>query len=119
MLAVATEKGYSGRTQLAETVSKSVSAVPLRCKECDRLWAEYTKASFEHFHVENKLKMAAVEGDVEAVVRLTRGIEEARHCRDHMREAMRKHEASHPQANPAMDEDGILTCLWVIAQKNR
>ena len=38
------------------------------------------------------------EPDVDAIERLTRAVEDELHSRVSMREAIRKHEASHPQA---------------------
>jgi hypothetical protein len=97
MLAMATQNGHS-KTVLSwpKQVSKPVTAVRFRCEECDWLWAEYTKSTFQHIHVENNLKLAALEGDVEAVERLTLATEEALRQREYIREAIHKHEASQP-----------------------
>ena len=68
------------------------------CEECDRLWSEYAKATHEHVRAESALKLAALEYDAKAIERLTRVMEDELHSRVNMREAIRKHEASHPQA---------------------
>jgi hypothetical protein len=73
------------------------------CEECDRLWREYAKSTFEHIQADSKLKLAVLEGHVESVERLTRAMEEALHYRENMRESIRKHEASHPQADHAVE----------------
>ena len=70
------------------------------CQVCDRLWSEYAKATYEHVSAESKLRLAALEQHVAAVERLTRAMEEALYQRESTREAIRRHEASHPSARP-------------------
>ena len=69
------------------------------CQKCDRLWSEYAKATYEHVSAESKLRLAALEQHVAAVERLTLAMEEALYQRESTREAIRRHEASHPQAS--------------------
>ena len=96
MIAMGTVLGPAERTQLPEKVSKSISTVQFRCEECDRLWSEHAKATFEHIYAENRFKLASLEHCVNAIEELTQSMEEALRHREYTREAIHRHGASHP-----------------------
>ena len=98
MLVMATETGPSQRTQLAEKVAQSVNAVRFRCKECDRLWSEHSKTTFQHIRVENDLKLAVLERNVNGIEWLTQATGVALRLRKNTLEAIHKHKATHPEA---------------------
>ena len=68
------------------------------CGECKRLWREYSTATTTHIGLDGKLRLAALEHDHEAVQRLTFDVETSETNRKSLRDALRRHEASHIEA---------------------
>ena len=74
------------------------------CDECVRLWHEYSVATSEYIRLDNKLGIAALAHDDEAVSILAPDVEAAVVRRAQGRDAIRKHEAAaHPQLSDAME----------------
>lgn len=72
------------------------------CEECQRLWRVYALATFEHIRLDSKLRLYALEHDIEKIQKLTFLVESAEVARAVGREAVRKHEAAaHPEAETA------------------
>jgi hypothetical protein len=61
------------------------------CEECGRLWRQYGAATTEHIRLGNKLQLAALGRDTEAIVKLTPLLESAAEKRQSSREAIRGH----------------------------
>jgi len=71
---------------------RKMLAMAVRCEECDRLWSEHSKTTFQHIRVENELKLAVLERKhgIEWLAQAT-GVA--------LRlEAIHKHKALHPEA---------------------
>ena len=68
------------------------------CDECSRLWREYAGATNEHVRLGNKLQLAALNRDTEAIAILTLLVESAAEKRQSSREARRGHETQHSSA---------------------
>ena len=49
------------------------------CQECTRLWREYAEATNEHFRLDNKLQLAGLTHDHQAIQQLTPGVPDSRH----------------------------------------
>jgi hypothetical protein len=81
------------------------------CQECNRLWSEYAKATYEHVSAESKLRLAALEQHVAAVERLTLAMEEALYQRESTREAIRRHEATHDRTASRQPADSAYPVL--------
>jgi hypothetical protein len=71
------------------------------CDECDNLWQEYASATIEHLTLDSKLRLAALSHNHEVIRALTYEVESAEEERQWAREAIRKHEATHPMTNGA------------------
>lgn len=71
------------------------------CEECQRLWREYAWATTEHIRSDNKLRLAALEHDYQAIKQLTVGTDSAERTRSDLREAIADHENS---AHAARDQ---------------
>ena len=71
------------------------------CEECRRLWREFGAATNEHIRLENKLQLAALKSDIEAIAILTPQVEAAAEKRQSLRDEIRLHEATHEQATTA------------------
>ena len=61
-------------------------------EECQRLWREHASATTEHIRSDNKLRLAALEHDYEAIERLTPGVDSAEKNRSNLRTALADHE---------------------------
>lgn len=64
------------------------------CEECRRLWREYASATTEHIRSDNKLRLAALEHNYEAVERLTPDTDTAGKNRSDLRKAIADHEST-------------------------
>jgi uncharacterized protein YifN (PemK superfamily) len=62
------------------------------CEECQRLWREYAWATTEHIRSDNKLRLAALEHDYEAIKQLTPRTDTAEKSRIDLRAAIAAHE---------------------------
>ena len=62
------------------------------CEECLRLWREYASATNEHIRSDNKLRLAVLERDHEAIKQLTPGVDAAEKNRSDLRAAIADHE---------------------------
>ena len=71
------------------------------CQECSGLWREYKAAASEHVRLANKLQLAALNCDSEAIATLAQELESAIEKRHASREAMRAHETEHGAAAAA------------------
>ena len=65
----------------------------LGCAECERLWQEYSSATFEHVNIDSRKKMAALGQDVSP--ELSRAHNEATQKREDAQRRMKEHEATH------------------------
>ena len=71
------------------------------CEECRRLWQTYAADTTGHVLAENKLKLAVLKHDTEAVALLTPQVELAGEKRQSSRAAIRGHETQHGHARTA------------------
>jgi hypothetical protein len=72
------------------------------CQECQRLWPVYADATFEHIRIDSRLRLVALEHDIEKILSLTIQVESAKIARAVAREAVRNHEAeAHPDVEAA------------------
>jgi hypothetical protein len=71
------------------------------CAECQRLWHEYSAATAEHIKLDNKLSLAALSRDTDAVSRLTPEVETAVVTRSMARRAIEIHEMDAHAADAA------------------
>lgn len=62
------------------------------CEECQRLWLEYASAIAEHIRSDNKLRLAALKRDYEAIKQLALGVDAAEKNRNGLRTALADHE---------------------------
>jgi hypothetical protein len=69
------------------------------CEECHTLWQEYARATTEHLTLDSKLRLGALSRNYEVIRALTHEVESAEEERQWAREAIRKHEATHPMTN--------------------
>ena len=65
------------------------------CNDCHGLWLEYALAAAKHIELDNKLKLATLSRDHDAIQALTSQVDLAQGQRELAREAIRQHEASH------------------------
>ena len=65
------------------------------CVECHNLWHQYSCATTIHIQLDNKLRFAALQNDLNLIEPLTRETENAEKTRSDLRESIRKHEALH------------------------
>ena len=72
-------------------------AMAVRCEECDRLWSEHSKTTFQHILVENELKLAVLERK-HGIEWLAQATGVALRLRNNTLEAIHKHKALHPEA---------------------
>jgi hypothetical protein len=63
------------------------------CEECQRLWREYAVATTNHIRLDSKLRLAALERDLEGIRMLTIEVETAERERAASRDVLRRHEA--------------------------
>jgi hypothetical protein len=65
------------------------------CEECSELWRQYALVTVIHVQLDNKLRVAALQNDLNPIETLTREAEGAERVRLELRESIRKHEGSH------------------------
>jgi hypothetical protein len=65
------------------------------CEECKELWRKYGLATTVHVQLENKLRLAALQGDTDRIESLTLETEGAEKIRGGLRQAIYQHERSH------------------------
>ncbi len=68
----------------------------IACQECGRLREEYGNAVFDYVKLDNRIKMAALRDEVDAVAELAKRVEIAMVRRDLALERFREHKTSHP-----------------------
>ena len=72
------------------------------CPECERLWKEYTDATFAFVKISRKTRMAQLRQEsVEVMARLREGLEAAAHRRDAAQARLKQHEAIHQTRSEA------------------
>jgi hypothetical protein len=71
------------------------------CEECRRQWQTYAADTTEHVRLGNKLQLAVLEHDVDAIALLTPQVELAGEKRQSSRETIRGHETRHRCARTA------------------
>jgi hypothetical protein len=71
------------------------------CEECNRMWREYKAAANEHVRLANKLQLAALNCDSEAIAILMLEVEAAIEKGHASRETIRTHETEHAAATTA------------------
>lgn len=64
------------------------------CEECQRLWLEYASAIAEHIRSDDKLFLATVRRDFDAIKPLALGVDAAEKNRSHLRTALTDHESA-------------------------
>jgi hypothetical protein len=62
------------------------------CEECRDLWRVYGLATTAHIRLQSKLRIAALEDDLDEIAALTPQLEAAEKARADQREAIRRHE---------------------------
>ena len=67
------------------------------CPECERLWQEYSDATFEHVKIDSRKKMAELGQDVSP--ELSRAHDEATQRREDAQRRMKEHEATHAEGD--------------------
>jgi hypothetical protein len=67
------------------------------CPECQRLWQEYSHATFEHVKIDGQKKMA--ELGRAGTAELSRAYDEATQRRDTAQRRMKEHEATHLESD--------------------
>jgi hypothetical protein len=66
------------------------------CEECERLWEDYTDASFTFVRLDARAKMSQLRQEsLEVMALLREGVEAAAQCRDAALEHLKQHEATH------------------------
>ena len=65
------------------------------CEHCQSLWRTYGVATKIHVELDNKLRFAALQSDLDEIEALTRQTEAAERVRLELRRSIRKHEGSH------------------------
>ena len=65
------------------------------CEECRDVWRQYGTATTIHIQLDNKLRFAAHQSDLDEIEALTRQTETAEKVRLERRESIRKHEDWH------------------------
>ena len=65
------------------------------CEECRELWRQYSLATAIHIQLDNKLRFAGLQNDLDLIETHTRETEGAEKTRSELRESIRKHEESH------------------------
>ena len=68
------------------------------CEKCTELWRQYGFATMIHVQLDNKLRFAALQNDLDLIESLTRETEGAEKVRVGLRESIREHEALHRTA---------------------
>jgi hypothetical protein len=63
------------------------------CEMCRLLWRDYFQATTSHISLDSKLRLAALERDVERVAGLTLEVLTAELARDTAYDSLRKHKA--------------------------
>jgi hypothetical protein len=63
------------------------------CKECERLWREYSAATAEHVRLDLESRQAVAEGNQENAEVLTEALHVAGKNRERLRRAIHVHEA--------------------------
>ena len=71
------------------------------CEECRRLWQTYAADTTEHVRLGNKLQLAVLKHDVDAIALLTPQVELAGEKRQSSRETIRGHETQHGRVRTA------------------
>jgi hypothetical protein len=66
------------------------------CAECERLWQEYSAATFEHVKSDSRKKMAELVQD--GTAELSRAHQEATEKRDTAQQRLKDHEATHDES---------------------
>ena len=69
------------------------------CETCLDLWRKYGIAMTIYIQLDNKLRFAALQGDVTAIESLTRETEGAEVIRSGLRQSIRDHESTHRAAS--------------------
>ena len=67
------------------------------CVECERLWQQYSSATFEHVNIDNRMKIAELRGDVSAELRGAH--ETPTQKREDAQRLMKEHEATHAEGD--------------------
>jgi hypothetical protein len=76
------------------------------CAECARLWREYSTSTADHIRLDNKLGIAALRDEDDAVRLLAPEVEAALMRRSEARRAIQSHEtAAHPPRADAAEAD--------------
>ena len=66
------------------------------CGECERLWDEYTDATFAFVKLDTQVKMAQLRQEsLEVMARLKESVEAAAHDRDAALARLKQHEVTH------------------------
>jgi len=65
------------------------------CDECGELWRQYSVATATYIQIENRLRLAALQNELDLIETLTVEIEGAEKNRHELRELIHKHEATH------------------------
>ena len=72
------------------------------CPECERLWEDYTDATFAFMRLDAQVKMAQLRQEPPEVMALLReGVEAAAQCRDAALARLKQHEATHQMRSAA------------------
>ncbi len=72
------------------------------CPECERLWEDYTDATFAFMRLDAQVKMAQLRQEPPEVMALLReGVEAAAQCRDAALVRLKQHEATHQTRSAA------------------
>jgi hypothetical protein len=72
------------------------------CPECERLWEEYTDATFAFMRLNAQVKMAQLRQEPPEVMALLReGVEAAAQRRDAAQKHLKQHEATHQTRSAA------------------
>jgi len=72
------------------------------CPECERLWDEYTDATFAFVQIDGRTKMARLrEESPEVMALLKEGVEAAAQRRDAAQARLKQHEATHQTRSAA------------------
>jgi hypothetical protein len=65
------------------------------CDECRELWRQYSVATATHIQIENKLRLAGLQNELNLIETLTVETEGAEKTRNRLRKLVHKHEAAH------------------------
>ncbi len=66
------------------------------CAECERLWEEYSAATFEHVNIDSRMKMAELRQEL--TVALSREDHAATQKLESAQRRLREHEATHAES---------------------